>query len=76
MSNPTPETIKQIVLSGWIRPCGGWVDVNTCRDQLVSFGVEVGPWDMFAREFQECKVSLSALKKLDPLWGKYIWGLS
>lgn len=70
---PTEPEVK---LRGWIQPCGGQVDVATLRSELESVGVRVGVWDMFASEFQECEVSLSAMDKLDPLWGRYIWGLS
>lgn len=65
------------VLKGWIKPVSGGTDVTIYRRELESLGVEVGTWDLIESEFQECKVSLTALEKLDPLWGnKYIWGLA
>lgn len=66
-----------IVLRGWIRPCEGQpTDPAVIRTELSALGVEVGTWDLFQSEFQDCKVSIAALNRLDPLWGKYIWGLS
>jgi hypothetical protein len=35
----------------------------------------VGAWDMFEREFKNCNVTSEAFDKLDPFWGRYIWGL-
>lgn len=68
---------EAIVLSGWIRPCGQEaVDVDSARKELEACGVEVGGWNAPEREFHRCRVSMMALDKLDPLWGKYIWGLS
>lgn len=61
---------------GWIKPATREFDVNTCRQELTALGVVVGPWDMFAAEFVDCKVSEQAFDKLDDLWGKYIWGPS
>lgn len=70
------ETREQVTLRGWIRPCSDVSDVSNHRRALEAIGVQVGPWDMMVREFQECAVSLAALEQLDPMWGRYIWGLS
>lgn len=75
MSNEQQQQ-GEVVLRGWIQPCGDTSDVGNYRRVLESIGVQVGPWDMMAREFQECAVPLSAMEGLDPLWGQYIWGLS
>jgi hypothetical protein len=63
-------------LHGWIQPCVESFDVNECRRELESLGVNVGPWDLFNQEFEDCILTVEALKKLDPLWGCYIWGLT
>lgn len=60
---------------GWITPCEDPIDVNACRAELEALGINVGEWYEPEREFQRCVVSLEALEKLDPLWGRYIWGL-
>jgi hypothetical protein len=70
------EKGKETVLRGWIQPCGNSSDVSNYRRVLEAAGVQVGPWDMMTRQFDECFVSMSALERLDPLWGQYIWGLS
>lgn len=60
-------------LRGWIQPVATTEDV--ARRELQSFGVEVGEWDGKIEEFKGCIVSLDALAKLDPHWGRYIWEL-
>jgi hypothetical protein len=70
----TSET--ETVPRGWIQPCGNSSEVANYRRVLEGLGIQVGPWDMVRRQFDECAVSIPALEKLDPLWGQYIWGLS
>lgn len=76
MNHPTAKSIADtLVLVGWIKPCDRDVDVDAHRQKLASLGVEVGAWDMFDAEFVGCRVSDSAMDKLEDLWGEYIWGL-
>jgi len=70
----TTET--EPVLHGWIKPLEWYMDVSAHRRALEAIGVQVGVWDMMQSEFQECVVPSSAIEKLDPLWGQYIWGLA
>ena len=58
-----------IVLRGWI------VALQSDRPELESLGIILGSFDSQVEEYQDCVVSEEAFKKLDPLWGKYIWGL-
>lgn len=74
MNPPTPENVN-VVLRGWIQPCEEPIKVVACKQELEALGVRVGPWDLNKEEFFNCAVPLSALAKLDPLWGRYIWGL-
>lgn len=77
MNNPTAKSIADtLVLAGWIKPCNREVvSIDRHRQNLEALGVEVGAWDMFDAEFVGCRVSNSALVKLEDLWGEYIWGL-
>lgn len=43
------------------------------RTELESIGVVLGAHDGCG-SFDDCIVSDEAFEKLDPLWGKYIWG--
>lgn len=74
MTNPSPNDIDP-VLVGWIKPLRSDFDIEQCRKELAACGVEVGAWDMFDREFVNCKASEAALDKLDDLWGDYVWGM-
>lgn len=65
--------IKQ--LRGWIQPCDPETSESAARVELETLGVDVGPWHEKIEEFQNCIVSREAMDKLDPLWGRYIWGL-
>lgn len=84
MGKPNLRAVNEdrAVLCGWIKPCASAFvraseyDVAPLREELIALGVKVGTWDLFQSEFQDCEVSETALEKLDPLWGKYIWGLS
>lgn len=67
---------KDVELHGWIQPCDPDLNINTAEKELQTLGVDVGPWNTIEKEFQHCVVSLAVLAKLDPLWGRYIWGLS
>lgn len=42
---------------------------------LESLGVKVGPWIESDQTFDDCEVSAESFNKLDPHWGRFIWGL-
>lgn len=75
MTNPSPNDIEAVEIIGWIKPLRKDFDVEQCRKQLTDCGVEVGAWDMFEREFMDCKATAVAMDKLDDLWGDYAWGM-
>lgn len=37
-------------------------------------GVDIGPYDFKNREFSPCSINEKAFNKLDPLWGRFVWG--
>lgn len=61
-------------LCGWIQPVGTTED--EARKELESLGVQVGEWDCRIKEFRKCIVPVEVMTKLDPYWGRYIWGLA
>ena len=64
----------ELVLRGWIAPATTDRLIE-CEQELRSLGVDVGVWDAIEKEWQHCVVTPEAMKKLDPLWGEYVWGL-
>lgn len=63
-----------IELRGWIALCDLEITPSIARAELSSLGVDIGEWDDKEREFSNCIITLTALRNLDPLWGRYIWG--
>lgn len=63
-------------LTGWIQPCDPESTEQSAREELTALGINVGEWDDLIKEFKRCAVTGVAMEKLDPLWGRYIWGLS
>lgn len=62
-------------LCGWIQPCDPDATEEEARQELEDLRINVGEWDSVIKEFKNCIVSREALGALDPLWGRYIWGL-
>lgn len=55
----------------------GWIEAKGPEeyDFLKSLGVKVGTWITSDKCFDDCEVSSDVLAKLDPHWGRFIWGL-
>ena len=55
----------------------GWIsgDKND-REILQQLGVKVGPWEESIEAWTPCDVTPEALKRLDRMWGRFIWGLN
>lgn len=62
-------------LRGWIAPCGFYGSIEA-RQELESLGVKVGDYNATKNEYVDCEVSQAVMDCLDPLWGKYVWGLN
>ena len=53
----------------------GWIACSTDdRNFLENLGIKLGEYG--EGEFVNCVVSKKSLKKLQPYWGRFIWGLS
>jgi len=55
----------------------GWIsgDKND-REILQQLGVKVGHWEDSVEAWTPCDVTPKALKRLDRMWGRFIWGLN
>lgn len=62
-------------LLGWIQSCKSELSAEDAQRELESLGIDIGNYNSEKGEFQNCVVSADAFNRLEPLWGKYIWGL-
>ncbi len=57
------------MLKGWI------IARKEAGPELEALGVRLGPYDEGEGSFESCEVSAEAFEKLNPLWGRFYWGL-
>ena len=60
---------RKIYYEGWI--IADYED----KEFLEKLGIRLGKYNEETTSFENCKVSLEALEKLDPYWGRFYWGL-
>jgi hypothetical protein len=54
----------------------GWIIARLEeKSELENLGISLGDYNEREGCFEKCLVSETALKKLDPLWHKFYWGL-
>lgn len=54
----------------------GWITASiTDKEFLESLGIQLGDYDHAEHEFTNCVVTEEVLRKLNPLWGTFFWGL-
>jgi hypothetical protein len=67
MLNPRPDVIYR----GWIVSYPDGEDLEI----LQRLGVKLGEYDATQGSFEDCEVTEQVLDKLDPYWGRFMWGL-
>jgi len=55
----------------------GWISGDKSDLEILQqLGVKVGPWEESIEAWTPCDVTQIALKSLDRMWGRFIWGLN
>lgn len=55
----------------------GWIAVRSEKEKsfLGELGIEMGKYNREYLQFDDCIVSLTALRKLERFWGRFYWDL-
>jgi hypothetical protein len=67
------RSLSQKIYRGWIKSCST-DKLPKDRTELILIGVKIIGYDATSEEFT-VEVSEDVMLKLDPLWGRFIWGL-
>lgn len=75
-----PPGVVMVVLRGWIQHNDREDTRESATDLLRDLGITLGPYfphPTYAGfgQFDNCVVPDEALEKLNPYWGRFVWGL-